>query len=116
MAQLHPLLNPDVPFPTPNSSNCANIHEYYSQVESYFLHSQLEHNYLTPRKKINIFLSGLDKSYAPAIRLIRQHIQSWPPEQHDPPRFLQLDGLPKKIEEIMTEELAFKQPMIQIAQ
>ncbi len=48
MAQIHPLLNPDVPFPTPNSSNCANIHEYYSQVESYFLLSQLEHNYFTP--------------------------------------------------------------------
>jgi hypothetical protein len=99
MAQIHPLLNPDAPFPAPSSRNCADVHEYYSQVESYFLHNKLEQNYLTPRKKVQIFLNGLDDSYAAAIRIITQKLKEWPPDQHDPPRFLELDGLPKKIDD-----------------
>jgi hypothetical protein len=41
-AVIHPLLNLDAPFPAPHSRDCSDIHEYYNQVNSHFLHNNLE--------------------------------------------------------------------------
>jgi hypothetical protein len=97
MAQIHPLLNPDAPFPSPTTRECTDIHEYHNQVTSYFLHNKLEQNFLTPRKKIQIFLNGMDETYSAAIRIITQKLKEWPPEQHAPPCLLQIDSLPKLV-------------------
>ena len=114
MAQIHPLLNPDAPFPPPMTKNCTDIHEYYNQVEAYFLHNKLEQNYLTPRKKVQIFLNGMDETYAPAIRILTQKLKEWPQDQHEPPRYLVLDSLPKKIEDIMKEDAYLSRPIVRI--
>jgi hypothetical protein len=49
-------------------------------------------------------MNELDESYAPAIRINTQKLKEWPPEQHDPRRILELDGLLEKIEDILKEK------------
>jgi hypothetical protein len=112
MAQIHPLLNPDAKLQPPQSINCTDIHEYYNQLDSYFLHSRLKHSLMfTPRQQVNQFLDGLDSSYTPAIRQIRQHMMMWRNEQHEPPEDLLITSLVSTVECIMQEEAGM--PIIQ---
>jgi len=71
MERIHPHLNPDAKLNPPQSVNYSDIHEYYNQLDAYFLHNSFEGIHFNPRRQVNIFLEGLDQSYAPAILLIR---------------------------------------------
>jgi len=48
----HPLLNADAKLSLPLSSNCTDIHDYYNQLDSYFLHNSLEGLHFTERIKL----------------------------------------------------------------
>jgi hypothetical protein len=73
--------------------NCSDIHEYYNQLDAYFLHNSFEGIHFNPRRQVNIFLEGLDQSYAPAILQIRQQLRAWK-EEDNPPEDLRLTSLP----------------------
>jgi len=104
MERIHPLLNPDAKLQTPLSINCTDIHDYSNQLHSFFLHQSLENIQYTQRRKINMFLDGLDTSYATAVRQLRQQLRSWPESKKEPPNDLRLEALPRTIETIMNEE------------
>lgn len=105
MERIHPLLNTDAKLSTPMSINCSDIHDYYNQLDSYFLHNSLEGLHFTPCQQVNIFLEGLDLSYAPAISQIRQQIRStWREDDVTPPQDLSLHNLARTIEQIMQED------------
>jgi len=102
MERIHPHLNPDAKLSPPQSTNCSDIHEYYNQLAAYFLHNSFEKVFYSPRRQVNIFLEGLDQSYAPAILQIRQLLRAWKDDE-DPPEDLRLTSLPRTVERIMQE-------------
>jgi hypothetical protein len=104
MERIHPILNPDAKLHAPLSINCSDIHDYANQLDSYFLHNSLENVHYTARCKVNIFLEGLDSSFASAIRQIRQQLRSWPEGDTQLPPDLNLNALPRLVEIIMQEE------------
>jgi hypothetical protein len=106
MERIHPHLNPDAKLSPPHITNCSDIHEYYNQLEAYFLHNSFEKVHVNPRRQVNIFLEGLDQSYAPAILQIRQQLRAWKDEE-DPPEDLKLTSLPWTVERIMQEQIHF---------
>jgi len=103
MERIHPHLNPDAKLSPPLSVNCSDIHEYYNQLDTYFLHNSFENVVFNPRRQVNIFLEGLDKSYAPAILQIKQLLRAWR-EDDPPPEDLRLHSLPRTVENIMQEQ------------
>jgi len=106
MERIHPRLNPDAKLSPPQSANCSDIHEYYNQLDAYFLHNSFENVQFNPRRQVHIFLEGLDQSYAPAILQIRQVLRTWR-EDEPPPEDLKLTSLPRTVEYIMQEQTTF---------
>jgi len=106
MERIHPHLNPDAKLSPPQSINCSDIHEYYNQLTAYFLHNSFEKVHFNPRRQVNIFLEGLDQSFAPAILQIRQLLRTWKDEEQ-PPEDLKLTSLPRTVERIMQEQNTF---------
>ncbi len=104
MERIHPILNADAKLSAPLSINCTDIHEYYNRFDSYLLHNSLKEVYFTPRRQINIFLEGLDSSYATAISQIRQQLRTWRDDETKPPPDLCITSLARTIECIMQEE------------
>ncbi len=104
MERIHRLLNPDAKLSAPLSINCTDIHDYYNQLDSYFLHNSLEQVHFTPRRQVNIFLEGLDSSYATAISQIRQQLRTWREDEANPPSNLCITALARTVERIMQEE------------
>jgi hypothetical protein len=76
MERIHPLLNANAKLNPPLSINCTDIHDYINLLDSYFLHNWLEGIHFTARQQVNIFLNGLDSSYAAAISQIKQQMRS----------------------------------------
>jgi hypothetical protein len=106
MERIHPHLNPDAKLSPPQSTNCSNIHEYYNQLDAYFLHNSFENIHFNPWRQVHIFLEGLDQSYAPAILQIRQLLCIWRDEDN-PPEDLRLPSLPRMVERIIQEQSHF---------
>jgi hypothetical protein len=104
MECIHPLLNPEAQLSAPQSINCTDIHEYYNQLDSYFLYNSFEGIRFTARRQVNIFLEGLDASYAPEISQIRQQMRTWKDDDATPPDDLRITPLAQTIESIMAEE------------
>lgn len=107
MERIHPILNPDAKLSAPLSINCTDIHDYYNQFDSYILHNTLEHVQFSERRKVNIFLEGLDSSYAPAISQMRQQLRTWREDDVTPPTELCTTALARTVERIMQEETNF---------
>jgi hypothetical protein len=85
MERIHPLLNADAKLNAPLSINCTDIHDYINLLDSYFLHNRLEGIHFTARRQVNIFLNGLDSSYATAISQIKQQMHStWHEDDNTP--------------------------------
>lgn len=105
MERTHPLLNPDAKLHPPSSTDCSDIHEYYNQLDSFFLYAKLKDGrQFTPRSQVHMFLDGLDASYAPAIRHIRQDMRAWKKSEHTPPDDLIITALATTVDRIMREE------------
>jgi hypothetical protein len=103
MEQIHPALNQDAKLVQPQSINCTDIHDYYKQYDSYLLHNSLMGVEYTTRRKVNIFIEGLDSTYEPAIQRIRQHMMTWRKGETEPPDDLQIPVLAQTVERIMLE-------------
>ena len=104
MERVHPRLDPDATFPLPQSIETTDIHEYYQQVDSYFMHERFAGRNYKPREQLNIFLRGLDSSYVSAINRIRRNMDTWDPNDSDVPAILDLSSLPNTIEKYMEED------------
>lgn len=102
MERIHRHLNPDAKLSPPLSVNCLDIHKYYNQLDTYFLHNSFENVVYHPCQQVNIFLEGLDKTYALAILQIKQLLRAWR-EDDPPPDDLQFQSLPRRVEWIMQE-------------
>lgn len=103
--RIHPLLNADAKLPIPLSINCTDIHDYYHQLDSYFLHNSLEGLNYTERRMVHYFLDGLDTSFAPAVRQIRQQMRTlWRDDYTTPPPGLAITEIAQTVEQIMQEE------------
>lgn len=113
MERIHPLLNPDAKLETPDTTNCSDIHDYANQMDSYFLHAKMKDGrQFTPRMQVNMFIDGMDPTYAPAIRQIRQQMRSWKKGDLVPPDDLVITELPRTVERIMNEEEELDKPII----
>lgn len=105
LERIHPSLNPDAKLNPPMSINCTDIHDYYNQVDSYFQHCSLEGLHYNERRKVNIFLDGLDTSYAAAISQIKQQMRSlWRDDDSNPPSNLSITSLACTVEQIMNDD------------
>ncbi len=105
MERINPLLNPDAKLQAPQSINSTDIHDYYNQVDSYFLHNSLEEIFFTTRRQINIFIEGLDPSYTPAIQELRRQMRTWKKHDPEPPDDLKLQSIASTVERIMQEDV-----------
>jgi hypothetical protein len=103
MQRVHPALNSDAKFTIPLSSQYNDVHEYYSQFQSYIMHEKFAGRLYKPREQLVRFLEGLDMSYAPAVNHIRMQLDNWNAEDHQTPENLQLANLPNLIELYMEE-------------
>jgi phage FluMu protein Com len=103
--RIHPLLNADAKLNAPLSINCTDIYDYINLLDSYFLHNRLEGIQFTARRQVNIFLNGLDSSYAAAISQIKQQMRSsWHEDDNTPPPDLTITSIARTIEQIMQDD------------
>ncbi len=106
MERIHPLLNADAKLNPPLSIKCTDIHDYINLLDSYFLHNRLEGIHFTARRQVNIFLNGLDSSYAAAISQIKQQMRSsWHEDDNSPPPELTITSIARTIEQIMQDDI-----------
>lgn len=104
MEHIHPHLDPDASYPLPQSVDTADIHDYFQQIDSYFMHERFAGRQYKPREQLNMFLRGLDPSYAPAVRRSRHIMDTWGPNDTKVPDILELSTLPNTIEKYMEED------------
>jgi hypothetical protein len=104
MERIHPKLDPDTTYPVPNSIDCADIHEYYRHLDSYFIHERFAGRDYSPREQLNIFLRGLDSANSPAVTRIRHIMDTWSTTDPITPDVLEITTLPNTIEKFMEED------------
>jgi len=104
MERIHPALNPDAVFEPPQSKDYTNIHEYFTYFESFIMHEKFSGRTYKPREQLNKFLAGLDSTYQPAIKRIRQQMDNWSSTDPVVPEVLEFSGLPNQIEQYLTAE------------
>jgi hypothetical protein len=104
MQRIHPALDPDVLFTAPHCSDYSDIHEYYTYLTPFIMHEGFAGRHYNPREQVNHFLRGLDQSYHPAIKRIRNQMDSWKPSDPNVPDTLILANLPNNVEKYMEED------------
>jgi len=103
LEQIHPVLNQDAKLRQPTTLTCTDIHEYYRQYDSYLLHNRLMGVEFNTRRKVNLFIEGLDSTYDFAINRLQQHMMTWRRDDPNPPDALQIPALARTVEKIMQE-------------
>ncbi len=98
MERIHPSLDPNATYDIPTSTDYKDVHEYYNYMASYFMHESLQGQQYNPRQQVNLFLKGLDATYAVAVKRIRIKMDSWKVDDIDGPEDLQLMKLPNLVE------------------
>ncbi len=110
MEQIHPVLNQDAKLRQPSSATCTDIHKYFRQYDSYLLHNRLMGVDFTTRRKVNLFIEGLEPSYEVAINRLQQHMMTWKKDDPEPPDALKIPVLARTVEKIMQESV--HQPVV----
>jgi hypothetical protein len=103
MEQIHPVLNQDAKLRQPTTTHSTDIHDYYRQYDSYLLHNRLMGVDFTTRRKVNLFIEGLDPTYQIAINRLKQHMMTWRQNDPTPPDDLQIPVLARTVERIMQD-------------
>jgi hypothetical protein len=74
-ALVTPILNQDEVISLPGTQECADIHEYSKKFNSYIKCEVLSGRLYTQHEQINLFLSGMDSSFQPAISRVQQMLE-----------------------------------------